>query len=204
MTHDMLSTRSGDELVPLAANSSRHWTEQLGFLSRYVALLAAWIATCGSLFFSEVLGWVPCELCWYQRILMYPLSIILAVGLLRRDSKLGAYVLPFSLIGAAVSFYHYALQKTDWFPPPACMSGVPCTVDYINLFGFVTIPFLALTAFLIITLSLVMSFLDEYDLDDDADIAEPARRRGFGWDRVAVVVMIAGVLIAFRAAAWLI
>lgn len=68
--------------------------------SRYIALLAAWVATCGSLFFSEVLGWLPCVLCWYQRILMYPLAIIIAIGLLRRDDRLHLYVLPFSLLGA--------------------------------------------------------------------------------------------------------
>ena len=203
MTQDVLSTRPVDETVQPAAFGSRDWTAQLGFLSRYVALLAAWIATCGSLFFSEVLGWVPCELCWYQRILMYPLSVIIAVGMLRRDTKLAVYVLPFSVVGIGVSFYHYALQKTDWFPPPACMSGVPCTVDYINLYGFVTVPFLALTAFLMITLAMVTILLDTQDMPDDGVTAGPSPR-GFGWDRITVVGSIACVLIAFRTTAWLI
>jgi disulfide bond formation protein DsbB len=134
----------------------------LGRVSRYVALLAAWLAMGGSLFFSEVLGWVPCTLCWYQRILMYPLSVLLAVGILRRDDGLHRYVLPFSLTGAGVSLYHYLLIKTDWFPPPPCRAGVPCTVDYLDIFGFINIPFLALTAFLIISLMMVVSRLAPY------------------------------------------
>jgi disulfide bond formation protein DsbB len=140
--------------APLAAT--------LGRLSRYVALLAAWLATGGSLFFSEVLGWIPCTLCWYQRILMYPLSIVLAVGILRRDDGLHYYVLPCSLTGAVVSLYHYLLIKTDWFPPPPCRTGVPCTVDYLDIFGFINIPFMALAAFLIISLMMLVSRLAPY------------------------------------------
>jgi disulfide bond formation protein DsbB len=125
--------------------------------SRSVALLAACLATAGSLFFSEVFGWVPCTLCWYQRILMYPLTVVIAVGMLRRDAGLPLLVLPFTLAGSAMSLYHYLLIKTDWFPPPPCQAGVPCTVDYIDIFGFINIPFLALTAFLIITLMMAVS-----------------------------------------------
>lgn len=139
----------------------------LGRVSRYVALLAAWLATGGSLFFSEVFGWIPCTLCWYQRILMYPLSIVIAVGIIRRDDGLHHYVLPFSLTGMGVSLYHYLLIKTDWFPPPPCRAGVPCTVDYLDIFGFINIPFMALTAFLIVSLMLLVSRL--------APFAEPER-----------------------------
>jgi disulfide bond formation protein DsbB len=139
--------------------SSTAFSTAVGWGVRYVALLAACLATSGSLFFSEVLGWLPCTLCWYQRILMYPLSLLLAVGTLRRDDGLPQLALPFSLPGAGVSLYHYLLIKTDWFPPPPCRAGVPCTVDYIDLFGFINIPFLALTAFLIITLMMVAAWL---------------------------------------------
>jgi disulfide bond formation protein DsbB len=133
--------------------------DALGLGSRYIALLTACLATGGSLFFSEVLGWLPCTLCWYQRIAMYPLTVLIAAGTLRRDNGLPLLVLPFSLTGAAVSLYHYLLIKTDWFPPPPCRAGVPCTVDYIDLFGFINIPFLALTTFLIITLMMIVARL---------------------------------------------
>lgn len=129
--------------------------------SLYIALLAAWIAMCGSLYFSEVRGYVPCVLCWYQRILMYPLTAIIAIGLLRRDGNLPFYVLPFSLLGLGVSTYHYLLEKTDLFAGSSfCAQGVSCTTQWINWFGFVTIPFLALTAFLIITIMSAIALLN--------------------------------------------
>ena len=99
-----------------------------------------------------MLHFVPCTLCWYQRILMYPLAIILLVGLLRGDRGVFAYVLPFSIAGIGVSTYHYLLQKTEIFASSAvCDTGIPCTTTWINLFGFMTIPFLALLAFLTIS-----------------------------------------------------
>ena len=129
-----------------------------------IALVAAWAATLGSLYLSEVLNFIPCSLCWYQRILMYPLSIILLVGLIRRDRGVFIYVLPFSILGIFVSTYHYLLQKTDIFTSSAvCDTGIPCTTTWINLFGFVTIPFMALTAFLIISVMGALFFLDESD-----------------------------------------
>ncbi len=140
--------------------------------SLYIALLAAWIAMCGSLYFSEVRGYVPCVLCWYQRILMYPLAGVIAIGLLRRDPHLPYYVLPFSLLGMGVSTYHYLLEKTDLFVGSSfCAQGVSCTTQWINWFGFATIPFLALTAFLIITVMSAIALLagQPEDVDEEGD-----------------------------------
>ncbi len=176
----------------------------LGESSRHIALLAAWIATAGSLFFSEVLGWRPCVLCWYQRILMYPLALLLAIGILRRDRGLHLYILPFSIAGIGVSLYHYLLIKTNWFPPPACAVDVPCTVDYLNWFGFINIPFLALTAFLIITcMLLTFAWLqplspeggDGEALAEDETTAQPPAR--FSTANLTVVMIIVGVILAF-------
>jgi disulfide bond formation protein DsbB len=173
----------------------------MGLASRYVALLAAWLATGGSLFFSEVLGWVPCTLCWYQRILMYPLSILLAIGILRRDDGLHRYVLPFSLLGVGVSLYHYLLIKTDWFPPPPCRSGIPCTVDYLDIFGFINIPFMALTAFLIISLMMVISRFAPFD---DTDTIVVSGGRAFVVPRIHMVCgIIAVVVVVFIIGSWL-
>ncbi len=162
--------------------------------SMYVALLAALIATCGSLYFSEVRGYVPCVLCWYQRILMYPLTGVIAVGLLRRDRNLPYYVLPLSLYGVGMSGYHYLLEKTDLFAgSAACAQGVSCTTQWINWFGFVTIPFLAFTAFLIITLMSVIALLNGEPAAED----EEGERLRTPWLQVSGVVV--AVLAVFAA-----
>ncbi|MBI2600427.1 disulfide bond formation protein B [Candidatus Daviesbacteria bacterium] len=124
----------------------------------YLAWVQALIATLGSLYFSEILGFVPCILCWYQRILTYPLVIIIAVGILLKDKKLAFYVLPFSLLGMVVAFYQYLLQMgviADQLGP--CSLGVSCTSVYIEWFGFITIPFLSLLSFAIITACMYVS-----------------------------------------------
>ena len=123
----------------------------------YVAWAQALIATTGSLFFSEVLGFAPCVLCWYQRILMYPLVVVLAVGVLLRDQHLRLYVLPLSIIGVAVAAYHNLL----YFGVIAegatqCALGVSCTSRYLALLGFIDIPQLSLTAFSVITVAMLL------------------------------------------------
>ncbi|WP_248924816.1 disulfide oxidoreductase [Paenibacillus hamazuiensis] len=113
----------------------------------------ALVATLGSLYFSEVMLFAPCKLCWYQRILMYPLVIILGIAAARKESKMYMYVLPMTIWGAGISAYHYLMQKTSWFKEAATTCGpIPCDVDYIDWFGFVTIPFLALVAFVLISI----------------------------------------------------
>lgn len=125
---------------------------------RFSAWLISLIAVIGSLYFSEIRGFIPCEFCWYQRILMYPLVIILGIGFYKKDKHLPLYALPFTVIGAGVALFHYLHQKTDLFKQAIqCTQGVPCSGQYINWFGFVTIPFLALIAFGLITICLIFS-----------------------------------------------
>ncbi|MGM7700310.1 disulfide oxidoreductase [Pseudalkalibacillus sp. Hm43] len=121
-----------------------------------IAWIISLVAVLGSLYFSEIAGFVPCQLCWYQRILMYPLAIILGVGLFLDEEKIHWYVLPFSVIGIFVSTYHFLHQKTDLFSKVgSCTQGVPCSGEYINWLGFITIPFLALMAFVGITVLMI-------------------------------------------------
>lgn len=108
------------------------------------------VATAGSLFFSEILGYEPCELCWYQRILMYPLVIIYGSALWKKKMDIAGPGLILSGIGMLVSIYHYSLQKIPSLSAGDTCGLVPCNAQYINTFGFVTIPFLAGTAFVII------------------------------------------------------
>lgn len=112
----------------------------------------AFVATTGSLFYSEVMGYIPCELCWYQRILMYPLVVIYGVALFKKDIKMTFAGLILSGIGFLVSTYHYLIQKVSAFQElgGSCSGAVPCNAVYVNYFGFVTIPFLAGVAFLVI------------------------------------------------------
>lgn len=127
-----------------------------GYLA-YVAWAQALVATTGSLFFSEVLKLTPCVLCWYQRILMYPLVVILAVGILLRDRRLRAYVLPLSILGLGVAAYHNLLYF-GVIPEGTmqCTLGVSCTTRYFALLGFVDIPFMSLTAFAVITVAMLL------------------------------------------------
>ena len=122
----------------------------------YAAWLVAITATAGSLYFSEVRLFVPCSLCWYQRIMMYPLVILLGVASYRQDREITRYALPLSILGGGISLFHYLEQKVPGFSAPSlCRAGVPCTQEYINWLGFITIPFLALVAFTLITVLLV-------------------------------------------------
>lgn len=128
----------------------------------YFAWIVSIVATGGSLYFSEVLGMIPCVLCWYQRILMYPLVVLLGIATYRQDKGIKQYVLPLALIGLAISAYHVLIQTFPQLASHAsCQAGVPCTVDTLNLFGFVTIPMLAGTAFLLISLTLLFTRNEE-------------------------------------------
>ena len=163
--------------------------------SPYVALLAAWIAMSGSLYFSEVAGFIPCTLCWYQRILMYPLALIIAVGILLPDSRLPYFVLPLSILGQGVSTYHYLLQKTQLFGGhTVCQAGVPCTTMWINWFGFVTIPFLALVAFSIITIAALVAYYGDEPAEPEED--EPYRRPWLPVTGIVVLVVGAFLVLA--------
>lgn len=119
------------------------------------SMLFMWIvslvATLGSLFFSEVKNYEPCTYCWYQRILMYPLVIIIGIAYIQRNVQIAVTTLTFSIIGAVIALYHYGIQKVPFLQENAGSCGrVPCTGDYINWMGFITIPFLSLMAFLLI------------------------------------------------------
>lgn len=118
-------------------------------------LLIIWIvslvATLGSLFFSEVKGYEPCEMCWYQRILMYPIFLITTVAYIQKNARIALTTAVFACIGGSISLYHYGIQKLTFLQDTAPACGlVSCTGQYINWLGFITIPFLALTAFVII------------------------------------------------------
>ncbi|ARI78092.1 disulfide oxidoreductase [Halobacillus mangrovi] len=116
----------------------------------FLTWATALVATAGSLFFSEVLKYEPCELCWYQRILMYPLVFIYGAALVKRNLEIAIPGMILSGIGMLVSIYHYSIQKVPGLSDGGACGLVPCNAQYVNYFGFVTIPFLAGLAFIII------------------------------------------------------
>jgi len=124
----------------------------------YLAFLQVWTAVLGSLYFSEIKGLTPCFLCWVQRIFMYPLIFLFSVAILRKDRNVAYYVLPLSVTGALVGFYQYLLQMTPLSKVEAatCSATAPCSAIQIMFFGFITIPFLSMTAFIVISLLMLV------------------------------------------------
>ena len=123
----------------------------------FFAWLVATIATVGSLFFSEVMMFPPCVMCWYQRICMYPLVVILLVGLFPLDTTVTRYAMPLTLIGLFFAIYHNLLYyKILPVSVQPCSQGVSCTSDYINWFGFITIQFHSLVAFVMVLILLII------------------------------------------------
>ncbi|MFD2333879.1 disulfide oxidoreductase [Cohnella sp. GCM10020058] len=121
----------------------------------YLAWVVSLVATGGSLFMSEVLNYAPCKLCWLQRIFMYPLVLLLGRAAIRSDRRIVGYVAPLIAIGGLISLYHYGEQKVPGMASILpCTVGVPCNEDYLDWFGVITIPLLALTAFILIGLLL--------------------------------------------------
>ena len=122
----------------------------LGESWRWLAFGVAALATAGSLIFSEVIGYEPCELCWYQRIAMYPMVVVFGVDLLGDGSRTRRYALPMAVAGLGISTYHYLLQVFPDAGGGVCGTGVSCSARYVEEFGFVSIPFMAGAAFALI------------------------------------------------------
>ena len=123
----------------------------VGPSARLLAWIVATVTTLGSLYYSEIAHFVPCRLCWYQRICMYPLAVILLVGLLLRDRRTRWYAAPFVIVGAPLSLYHWLVERVDFFAKSSsCSAEAPCTVPWFQELGYVTLAFMALSAFLLI------------------------------------------------------
>ncbi len=122
----------------------------------FFALIVSFIATLGSLFFSEVMHFIPCSLCWYQRIFMYSLVFLFLVNLLFPDDKIFKYAFPLVIIGWMISIYHnllmFGIIPENLSP---CVQGVPCSTAYINWLGFITIPLLSFFAYTTILILLL-------------------------------------------------
>jgi disulfide bond formation protein DsbB len=121
------------------------------------AFLLTLVAVGGSLYFSEIAGFPPCKLCWIQRLAVFPALILLAVGIIRKDSMLHTYLLPLLIPALFVSAYHNLLYYNVFAESKAtCEAGISCTTKYIEWFGFLTIPLLALLGITGLTVLMIL------------------------------------------------
>ena len=127
----------------------------LGSGAIWLAWAVAAVATAGSLIYSEYFHFVPCRLCWFQRIFMYPMSLVLLVGSIRKEMVVKYYALPLSLLGLATSIYHYLIQVFPSLEGSGCDPTNPCSARYVEEFGFISIPFMAGVGFTLITVLLL-------------------------------------------------
>ncbi|OGH38220.1 MAG: hypothetical protein A2905_04245 [Candidatus Levybacteria bacterium RIFCSPLOWO2_01_FULL_36_10] len=116
-----------------------------------IALVVAAVSSAGSLYFSEVAKFPPCDLCWYQRIFMFPQVIILLIATIKEDYSVKKYIIPLCVFGLFIAIYNAILQMYPGILP--CSSAVSCGTKYVNFLGFITIPFMSVVAFLLILLS---------------------------------------------------
>lgn len=137
---------------------ARHFVAAIRHGARESALAGAFVvallATLGSLYFSEIAHFEPCRLCWYQRIAMYPLVVILGLAARRGDAGVVRYGLALAAIGAVIAGYHYALEWLPSLDSGVCSLGTPCTLVWFREFGFISLPYLSLSAFLLIVVLL--------------------------------------------------
>jgi len=132
--------------------------DALGDQPLHLAFVVALVSTIGSLWLSEAAGFVPCRLCWFQRIAMYPMVVVLGIAAVRRDVGARVYALPVVLIGATISVWHMLIER---FPSlessTSCEVSNPCSIIWVERFGYLTIPTMALTAFVLIATLLVLA-----------------------------------------------
>ena len=149
----------------VAGDALRWLRSAFGASALWLAASVAAIATAGSLYFSEIAGFVPCALCWYQRIAMYPLVVILGIAAWRGDVAIQRYVVPIAGSGALISLYHIGVERLPGLPTGSCSLEAPCDLIWVERFGFVTIPVMALAGFLAIITLLVVVARRGYDLE---------------------------------------
>jgi disulfide bond formation protein DsbB len=168
MTHDVTAIIAGLGLVGqvlvvlgallllVARDALRRllWGREL-----WAAFVVAAVATGGSLFFSQMAHFQPCELCWFQRICLYPMSLLTLFAAVHGDHRFSRYLLPFPVIGACVSVYHLLIENDVIKEPQSCQisAGIGCGTKWIDYFGYMTIPTLALTAAVLLTGFLALS-----------------------------------------------
>lgn len=133
------------------------------------ALLISLVATLSSLYYSEVLQYTPCKLCWYQRVLMYPQVVLFGLSLWKKDKNIIPYTLILSIIGACIAGFHYSLQITNTgaFSCTTVGFSASCTENFFLTYGYITIPLMSLTAFLLLIFLGIYKIRETTKIQDD-------------------------------------
>jgi disulfide bond formation protein DsbB len=162
----LVASRTGARAASLRARV----VEWLAPSALPLAAIVATTATLGSLYYSEVAHFVPCKLCWYQRIAMYPLALMLWLAVYHRDVRIARYAVPIASAGAVISAYHYQLERLPQQASLGCTLDAPCTFVWVWKFHFISIPFMALSAFLfVVVLTLTARHAADEELHDEDD-----------------------------------
>lgn len=136
----------------MEGNSLRQW-------SLFFTWIIALISVLATLYAGHILDMPVCHLCWYQRICIYPLVIIIGMASFRNDASVAIYTIPLTLLGAVFAFYQYLEQMIPGFAPiDVCSGGPSCSETHIQLLGFITFPFLSLLACLVMFILLVIAY----------------------------------------------
>jgi disulfide bond formation protein DsbB len=141
----------------------------------WLAFAVALVCTLGSLYYSEVAHYTPCRLCWYQRIAMYPLVPLLGLAAWRRDAGIRPYALTLAGVGAATSAWHVLVERFPTLEGPACDPAAPCSAIWVNAFGYLTIPTMALSGFLLILVLLLVARQEPEPEPDEPQIPASLR-----------------------------
>jgi disulfide bond formation protein DsbB len=164
-------------LVSRGSGSARerwgHFRDAVTPYALQVAWIAAVLATFGSLFLQYEEGLQPCDFCWFQRICMYPLSLLLGIAAFRGNVQVAKrYFLGLSMVGAVIAIYHYQLEHVTGEKSVCSLvpGAVPCNVSVINIFGFISVPFLSMAAFLLITTLILVARGSNEDYEDEEEI----------------------------------
>jgi disulfide bond formation protein DsbB len=147
----------GGRFSPKLQAVRRRAVEAVGPVALPMAAIVAAVAMAGSLYYSDVAHFPPCQLCWYQRIAMYPLVPLLGIAAFRRDTGVALYGAVIAALGAPISIYHILVERGIVEESSSCDPNNPCSLIWVKKFGYLTIPTMALSGFLLIITLLVIS-----------------------------------------------
>jgi len=137
----------GSRVSPALARWNDQVKDIFGDWTHWIVFLIALVSMLGSLYYSEIVGYAPCSLCWYQRIAMYPLVMIMGIAAARRDTRIRVYALPLMVIGSILAIYQYIISYIPNAEILGCSLDVSCTERYIWEFGFVDFPLMSFIGF---------------------------------------------------------